>query len=138
MKYLFWVDQEKGYIKRFMILMNEKNVYQRVHQFDKSFWRVYHSTLIFFSDIGFLLYGSTSRPSPLSPLSLSNSFEVTDSPAMTSALFNFFAPQPEDDKSFGVTGNTGLRPVLNDLCIGRSPAHASPISNTFPCARVAS
>jgi hypothetical protein len=49
MKYLFWVDEEKGYIKRFMILMNEKNVYQRVHQFDKSFWRVYHSTLIFFS-----------------------------------------------------------------------------------------
>jgi hypothetical protein len=81
--------------------------------------------------IGFLLYGSTSHPSSLSPLSLSNSFEVTDSPGMTSALFNFSAPQPEDDKSFGVTGNPGLRPVLNDLCIGRSPVPASPISNTF-------
>ncbi len=47
MKYLLRVDQKKVYIKWFMILINEKNVYETVYQPHKPFWRVFYSTLIF-------------------------------------------------------------------------------------------
>ena len=48
MKFCSWVYQLEGYIKWFIILINQKNVSDKIYQSDKSFSRVYYSTSVFY------------------------------------------------------------------------------------------
>jgi len=72
------------------------------------------------SCIGFLLCSSESYPLPLLSLSKLDYFEVTRSPGSTSDSTDLSLTIPIDDKSFGVTGYTGITPALPEILIERS------------------